>query len=348
MDNNNNNKSSPILSREGLQKQVSTLTGYELKKSACVTPFEPQEVTLIVGDNDISYNFLKVPLRILREKQFSYMDMLVYCQIFKLSHDPHDPSQNGCWATNEEIALPLNCSTETVRKSIIKFKKLGLMEQKKDYSLIKETRRLLVPHDKYFIKKDKKKNKDQKRDPEPDDWDDWDREYEEAKKLKESQDQLAQDEDDGDNRFMKIYYGMLCDSRLSPGLVLLYGFFCLKDTEPNTRKNDGAFSFSTKIPSNKIPFSHGALNEFLKAMNDIGLIQVYTKSRSPTKIKLVFRASEYYELKRREFDSIELEKKELKDSIDYSATFFPGFESPDDPFLIYDYSKDSDDFSSAL
>lgn len=341
MDNNNNNKSSPTLSREGLQKTISTLSGYELKKSSCVAPFEPQEVMLMVNGNNVSYNFLKVPLRILREKQFSYMDMLVYCQIFKLSHDPRDPSHNGCWATNEEIAFPLNCSTETVRKSIIKFKKMGLLEQKKDYSLIKETRRLLVPHDRYFVKKDKKKQK--KKDPEPEDWDDWDREYEEAKKLKE-----GQGDNNGDNRFMKIYYGMLCDSRLSPELVLLYGFFCLKDTEPNTRRNDGVFSFLTKTPSSKIPFSQKTLSEYLKVMNDLGLIQVYNRHRSPTKIKLIFRASEYYEPKREELDCIELEKQLLKSSINYSATFFPGFESLDDPFLIYDYSRDSDDFSSVL
>ena len=337
MDNNdNNNNLAP--SREGLQKKISAFSGYELKKSACAAPFEPQEVTLMVNGNDVSYNFLKVPLRILKEKQFSYMDMLVYCQIFKLSHDPRDPSQNGCWATNEEIALPLNCSTETVRKSIIKFKKLGLMEQKKDYSLTKETRRLLVPHDRYFIKS-KKKEKKKDPEPEPEDWDDWDREYEEAKKLKE-----GQGDDDGDNRFMKIYYGMLCDSRLSPELVLLYGFFCLKDTEPNTRRNDGVFSFLTKTPSSKIPFSQKTLSEYLKTMNDLGLIQVYNRHRNPTKIKLVFRASEYYEPKREELDSIELEKQFLKFSINYSATFFPGFESPDDPFLIYDYSSDIDDF----
>ena len=341
MDNNdNNNKSNFTPSREGLQKTVSALSGYELKKSSCVAPFEPQEVTLMISGNDVSYNFLKVPLRIFKEKQFSYMDMLIYCQIFKLSHDPHDPTHNGCWATNEEIALPLNCSTETVRKSIIKFKKLKLIEQKKDYSRTKGTRRLLVPHDRYFVKS---KKKEKKKEPEPEDWDDWDREYEEAKKLKE-----GQGEDDGDNRFMKIYYGMLCDSRLSPELVLLYGFFCLKDTEPNTRKNDGAFSFSTKTSSSKIPFSQKTLSEYLKTMNDLGLIQVYNRHRSPTKIKLIFRASEYYEPKREVLDRIELEKQFLKSSINYSTTFFPGFESPDDPFLIYDYSKDSDDFSSVL
>lgn len=233
------------------------------------TPFEPQIQSIEIGDNvigenddkrDISLNYLRVPLLIFQDSKRNLTDILLYCRIYDLARNDKekDSSKRRCWGDDEYLALPLNLSFSTMRRSLDRLLKSGLVKKVQDFeereAPLPDIPRLLAPQKNFF-----KKN-------------------------------------DGQNaQYIRLYYGLFYDDRLSREIILLYSYIYSQSNAPwNVAQYGGYYTFSFSQESKKFNYSFKTLSKYLKQMNELGLIELYVYRENSPIVKPRFDLDKYF------------------------------------------------------
>lgn len=259
------NKPKPMTKKEKFQ---SKLTQYHWENPGG-PPFEPQISSIRIGDNvigekedkrDISLNYLRVPLLIFQDSKRNLTDILLYCRIYDLARNDKekDSTKRRCWGDDEYLALPLNLSFSTMQRSLARLMKSGLVKKVQDFEE-KEGGLPDIPRllapQKNFFKKS-----------------------------------------DGQNaQYIRLYYGLFYDERLSREIILLYSYIYSQSNAPwNVAQYDGYYTFSFSQESKKFNYSYKTLSKYLKQMNELGLIELHVYKENSPIIKPRFDLDKYF------------------------------------------------------
>ena len=266
-------------------------------------PFEPQISSIRIGDNaigekyekrDVSFSYLRVPLPIFQDSKRNLTDILLYCRIYDLARNDKekDSIKRRCWGDDEYLALPLNFSFSTMQRSLARLMKSGLVKKVQDFEE-KEGEAPDIPRllapQKNFFKKS-----------------------------------------DGQNaQYIRLYYGLFYDERLSREIILLYSYIYSQSNAPwNIAQYDGYYTFSFSQESKKFNYSFKTLSKYLKQMNELGLIELHTYRENSPIVKPRFDLDKYFNFNN---DKSESELKSKPSALKVDDTFGDEFEDePED------------------
>lgn len=241
-------------------------------------PFEPQISPVKIGDNvvgenydkrDISFSYLRVPLPIFQDSKRNLTDILLYCRIYDLARNDKDKdsSKRRCWGDDEYLALPLNLSFSTMQRSLARLLKSGLVKKVQDFKEMEGSLPdipRLLAPQKNFFKRN-----------------------------------------DGQNaQYIRLYYGLFYDGRLSREIILLYSYIYSQSNAPwNVAQYDGYYTFSFSQESKKFNYSYKTLNKYLKQMNELGLIELHIYKENSPIVKPRFDLDKYFNFSNDKSDS---------------------------------------------
>lgn len=241
-------------------------------------PFEPQISSVKIGDNligenndkrDISLSYLRVPLPIFQDSKRNLTDILLYCRIYDLARNDknEDSSKRRCWGDDEYLALPLNLSFSTMQRSLARLLKSGLVKKVQDFKEMEGSLPdipRLLAPQKNFFKRN-----------------------------------------DGQNaQYIRLYYGLFYDGRLSREIILLYSYIYSQSNAPwNVAQYDGYYTFSFSQESKKFNYSYKTLSKYLKQMNELGLIELHIYKENSPIVKPRFDLDKYFNFSNDKSDS---------------------------------------------
>ena len=260
-------------------------------------PFEPQISPVKIGDNvvgenydkrDISFSYLRVPLPIFQDSKRNLTDILLYCRIYDLARNDKDKdsSKRRCWGDDEYLALPLNLSFSTMQRSLARLLKSGLVKKVQDFEE-KEGSLPDIPRllapQKNFFKRN-----------------------------------------DGQNaQYIRLYYGLFYDGRLSREIILLYSYIYSQSNAPwNVAQYNGYYTFSFSQESKKFNYSYKTLSKYLKQMNELGLIELHIYKENSPIVKPRFDLDKYFNFSNDKSDSkSKSEPKAFKVNVTFEENF---------------------------
>lgn len=268
------NKPKPMTKKEKFQNK---LAHYHWEDPGG-PPFEPQISPIKIGDNvvgenydkrDISLSYLRVPLPIFQDSKRNLTDILLYCRIYDLARNDKDKdsSKRRCWGDDEYLALPLNLSFSTMQRSLARLLKSGLVKKVQDFEEMEGSLPdipRLLAPQKNFFKRS-----------------------------------------DGQNaQYIRLYYGLFYDGRLSREIILLYSYIYSQSNAPwNVAQYDGYYTFSFSQESKKFNYSYKTLSKYLKQMNELGLIELHIYKENSPIVKPRFDLDKYFNFSNDKSDS---------------------------------------------
>lgn len=241
-------------------------------------PFEPQILPIKIGDNvvgensdkrDISLSYLRVPLPIFQDSKRNLTDILLYCRIYDLARNDKDKdsTKRRCWGDDEYLALPLNLSFSTMQRSLARLLKSGLVKKVQDF----EEREGSLP---------------------------------DIPRLLAPQKNFFKKGDGQNAQYIRLYYGLFYDERLSREIILLYSYIYSQSNAPwNVAQYDGYYTFSFSQESKKFNYSYKTLSKYLKQMNELGLIELHVYSENSPIVKPRFDLDGYFNFSNNKSDS---------------------------------------------
>ena len=262
-------------------------------------PFEPQISPVKIGDNvvgenydkrDISFSYLRVPLPIFQDSKRNLTDILLYCRIYDLARNDKDKdsSMRRCWGDDEYLALPLNLSFSTMQRSLARLLKSGLVKKVQDFKEMEGSLPdipRLLAPQKNFFKRN-----------------------------------------DGQNaQYIRLYYGLFYDGRLSREIILLYSYIYSQSNAPwNVAQYNGYYTFSFSQESKKFNYSYKTLSKYLKQMNELGLIELHIYKENSPIVKPRFDLDKYFNFSNDKSDS---KSKSEPKAFKVDATFEENFDN---------------------
>lgn len=268
------NKPKPMTKKEKFQ---SKLAHYHWDDPGG-PPFEPQISPIKIGDNvvgenydkrDISLSYLRVPLPIFQDSKRNLTDILLYCRIYDLARNDKDEnsSKRRCWGDDEYLALPLNLSFSTMQRSLARLLKSGLVKKVQDF----EEREKSLP---------------------------------DIPRLLAPQKNFFKRSDGQNAQYIRLYYGLFYDERLSREIILLYSYIYSQSNAPwNVAQYDGYYTFSFSQESKKFNYTYKTLSKYLKQMNELGLIELHIYKENSPIVKPRFDLDKYFNFSNDKSDS---------------------------------------------